>query len=604
MDIASKEIEKMIDEIDDIRHHIQGTEILFREQIDKVHPKLRKSAANLVHYNALRELDIRSLQHRLGELNISRLAKAEPHVDSSLSNIRHLLGLLIGKKEPQEKNDAMPRKKALKVLRSHTKTLFGNRSPQRRVRIMVTLPTTAAFDEKMVDRMVSQGMNCARINCAHDDEQHWLKMIENVKKAAKQHHRKVKICMDLGGPKIRTGRMAQGPKVKKFKPQRDSMGRVLQPACIELRAPTHELMKNQVPVPKDGLSQLHMEDSIELVDTRGEKRQLIVTQVAEEQVQVTCPNTCYLATGMKLHLPSGKEAVIGDLPSLQEYITVHRSDLLELHKKDIIGHTLVKGHSMPSALHKISCTLPEVFQYIKNGERILFDDGKIEGIIVSVQEEIITVEITHADSRGSKLKADKGINLPDSSLSISGLTAKDRKDLRFIASHADNVNFSFVNSPEDVEELMTEIERHGASQRLGIVLKIETQSAFDNLTKILLSAMRSYPVGVMIARGDLAIETGWGHIAMVQNEILALCNAAQVPVIWATQVLDNLAKKGIPSRSEITDAATAIRAECVMLNKGPYISRAILLLDSILKDMESYQEKNVRMLPILEKKGR
>ena len=97
--------------------------------------------------------------------------------------------------------------------------------------------------------------------------------------------------------------------------------------------------------------------------------------------------------------------------------------------------------------------------------------------------------------------------------------------------------------------------------------------------------------------GDLAIETGWDNIGRIQEEILSLCQAAHIPEIWATQVLENLAKLGIPSRAEITDAAMAQRADCVMLNKGPYILNAIQLLSTILKDMEPYWEKNAPMMP-------
>jgi len=113
--------------------------------------------------------------------------------------------------------------------------------------------------------------------------------------------------------------------------------------------------------------------------------------------------------------------------------------------------------------------------------------------------------------------------------------------------------------------------------------------------------MRTHPVGVMIARGDLAIECGWDNIGRVQEEILSLCRAANMPDIWATQVLENLAKEGIPSRAEMTDAAMAQRADCVMLNKGPYILQAINLLDTIFKDMELYHEKNAQLSPAMER---
>ena len=108
--------------------------------------------------------------------------------------------------------------------------------------------------------------------------------------------------------------------------------------------------------------------------------------------------------------------------------------------------------------------------------------------------------------------------------------------------------------------------------------------------------MRTPSLGIMIARGDLAVECGYQRLAEIQEEILWICEAAHVPVIWATQVLESLAKKGIPSRSEITDAAMGERAECVMLNKGPYTVMAVRVLADILRRMQAHQEKKRSML--------
>jgi pyruvate kinase len=131
------------------------------------------------------------------------------------------------------------------------------------------------------------------------------------------------------------------------------------------------------------------------------------------------------------------------------------------------------------------------------------------------------------------------------------------------------------------------------------VLKIETQRAPARLPAILLAAMRHDRIGVMIARGDLAIEVGYQRLAEAQEEILWICEAAHCPAIWATQVLDHLAKEGTPSRAEITDAAMGHRAECVMLNKGPYIVEAMGVLDDILRRMDSHQSKKSSMLRAL-----
>jgi pyruvate kinase len=290
---------------------------------------------------------------------------------------------------------------------------------------------------------------------------------------------------------------------------------------------------------------------------------------------------------------------VHELLPLEEVIFLFEGDRFRLDKKTILGEPAVhdEGGNLKELAH-ISCTLPEIFNTVKAGEQIYFDDGKIEGIVREIHSDHLIIEITNTKKTGGKLKADKGINIPNSDLGISGLTEKDKTDLKFITQNADTVNFSFVNNKQDVEELLKELKKLKAN--MGIILKIETQEAYRNLPSILLKAMENYPVGVMIARGDLAIETGWKNFAIIQEEILQLCDAAHLPDIWATQVLENLAKKGIPTRAEITDAAMAQRADCVMLNKGPYIEKAVRMLDKVLCKMQRIQKKKRAILPKLE----
>jgi pyruvate kinase len=236
-----------------------------------------------------------------------------------------------------------------------------------------------------------------------------------------------------------------------------------------------------------------------------------------------------------------------------------------------------------------------VFDDVRTGEAICFDDGKIGGVIDKVEERQVLVRITRARWQGAKLRADKGINLPDSPLRLAALTAQDLEDLRFVAQHADVVELSFANRAQDVELLQQHLARLGTRQP-AIVLKIETRRGFENLPDMLLTAMRAPCCGVMIARGDLAVECGFERLAEVQEQILWVCEAAHVPVIWATQVLETLAKEGMPSRAEITDAAMGHRAECVMLNKGPHVLGAMRVLDDILRRMQAHQTKKQAML--------
>jgi pyruvate kinase len=129
-----------------------------------------------------------------------------------------------------------------------------------------------------------------------------------------------------------------------------------------------------------------------------------------------------------------------------------------------------------------------------------------------------------------------------------------------------------------------------------VVLKIETRRGFEELPLLLLAVMGSPAAGVMIAPGDLAIEAGYERLAEVQEEVLWLAEVAHLPVIWATQVLETLAKTGQPTRAEITDASMAERAECVMLNKGPHVTEAVRTLDDILRRMQDHQNKKVALL--------
>jgi len=115
----------------------------------------------------------------------------------------------------------------------------------------------------------------------------------------------------------------------------------------------------------------------------------------------------------------------------------------------------------------------------------------------------------------------------------------------------------------------------------------------------MLASMAAPSAGVMIARGDLAVECGFERMAEIQEEILSCSEAAHMPVIWATQVLETLGKTGMPSRAEISDASMGERAECVMLNKGPFIVDAIRTLDDILRRMAGHQVKKKSMLRAL-----
>lgn len=250
---------------------------------------------------------------------------------------------------------------------------------------------------------------------------------------------------------------------------------------------------------------------------------------------------------------------------------------------------------------EVGVMLHEIIDDAQIGDVILFDDGMIKSKVVEKGIDDLELEITACYK--TKLSSHKGINLPKTELHLPALTPKDIKYLPFVCEHADIIGYSFVRSGKDVEVLYNELKKNNA-ENIGVVFKIENQEAFENLPEILITGMRRKRIGVMIARGDLAVEIGFERISEVQNQILWLCEAAHIPVIWATQVLENLAKTGIPTRAEISDAALGAQAECIMLNKGPHIYEAIKVLRNVLDRMagHTFKKKNeLRKLNVTEK---
>jgi pyruvate kinase len=246
------------------------------------------------------------------------------------------------------------------------------------------------------------------------------------------------------------------------------------------------------------------------------------------------------------------------------------------------------------------CEPADVLSHLAVGTEVSFDDGRLSGIIEACQPDGIVVHVQRSQLKGFKMKPERGLTFPRAELHLDPLTPDDLTDLDFVARHADMVGFSFVQTADDISRMQHELaSRRPDWRRLGIVAKIETAQAVTNLPDIIVRAAGRQPFAVMIARGDLAVAIGFERLAEMQEEILWLCEAAHVPVIWATQVLEEMVKSGLPTRGEMTDAAMAARAECVMLNKGPKVGEAITALRGLLHRMMEHQSKKTSRLRAL-----
>jgi len=597
----------LIDELWEVRSSMLEYARRLTPWLTKVDPAHEASAANLAHYLALRRFDLRALQERLASIGLSSLGRSETHVLANLDKVLGILHRLLGRAwTPHTRDEPVGFQRGAALLQRHAQALFGTAPSDRRVRIMVTLPGEAATDVSLIDQLVRAGMDIARINCAHDDARAWTAMAQHVRSAARAAGRPVRILMDLAGPKLRTGPIAPEPAALKLKPVRDPLGVVTQPIRFGLRAigspAPVEGATMTFEVEPDWLNRLRPGDLIRLTDSRRAKRHLSVLRRRRCTALLECAHTLYLTEGIKLcryhnGRPSGITRLLG-VPQPESRLRLQRGDVLRLIRKGL-GHNARQGDARKrEAMATIGCTLPEILGQVRKGEQVWFDDGRIGGVIRRTAPAWVEVTITEAREKGALLAANKGINLPESSLDLPALSAKDIEDLELVARHADMVGLSFAQSAEDVHALQGHLRRLRADH-LGLILKIETRRGFAHLPELLFAAMGCSAAGVMIARGDLAVECGFERLAEVQEEILWACEAAHVPVVWATQVLESLAKKGFASRAEITDAAMGERAECVMLNKGPHVLEAVRALDDILRRMQTHQSKKRPLLRAL-----
>jgi pyruvate kinase len=357
------------------------------------------------------------------------------------------------------------------------------------------------------------------------------------------------------------------------------------------------------------IARLQPGDRLRFRDARGKRRELRLAERSSHGLLAHCEAGSFLTPAVRF--TAERRESDGSWSTLAEdigpggfvgtavEIRLFRGNRLTLTREAAPGEAArldPQGRVVTPA--HVSCTTPVALDRLTPGQSVWIDDGKLGGTVESVNPKGVHLTITHCWPQGVRLQAGEGLNFPGADLGLPPLTSKDLDDLDFVAAHADLVGYSFVETREDMQALIQALSERGASQ-LGIVAKIETRRALDHLPDITLSTIGHHPLGIMIARGDLAVEIGGERMAEIQEEILWLCEAAHMPVIWATQVLETLARKVVVSRPEMTDAAMSGRAECVMLNKGPHILEAVHTLDGILRRMQEHQRKKTSQLRAL-----
>ncbi|XP_073005275.1 plastidial pyruvate kinase 4, chloroplastic-like [Typha latifolia] len=630
----------LFDKLKAVHLHLLASEHWNASRLKLCHRIYLQSATNLTHYLALQCLDVEKLKEDLSSIGLLNMEfinscilastnlgikllqnlVSKNHLSKRSSYKMHDLDYIIARENKNLSESTIFTMKNL--VSSHEAALFGPHQEDKISRIMVTVGREAISNEALVPDLLKEGTNVIRINCAHDDSKVWDAIIRITKHSSQTLKKPCRILMDLAGPKLRTGLVMKDANVVKISPQMDDKGDVTSPALIFLCSagsspPSHLILSAVLCVEQEFLDGLKLDDVLSFVDVRGRKRSLKICEnshlvtcsssvgdspsAANSGYIAECSQTAYIGFGTKLFLKKKDRKIsvgrVVKIPSVDQYITLNTGDLLTISRKSF--STTIEGLNrsvLGSA--RITCSSDCLFDAVKLGEPIAFDDGKIWGEVKDKNANEIIVLVTHASPLGSRLGAGKSINIPKSEVQLKGLTSKDLIDLDFVVAHADMVGLSFLRDVDDMILVQRELEKRKVD-KLGVVLKIETRQAFQNLPLLIFQAMKfSNPLGVMIARGDLMVECGWDQMAYIQDEIMAICNAAHIPVIWATQVLESLIKFGFPTRAEITDMATGTNVSCIMLNKGEHIIEAVSALDSILHNRAIRKKKKKMMLKL------
>lgn len=557
-------------------------------------PGFSLSRDNLLAYVALRANDLYDVQMDLAWQGLSSLGRLEGSVLWAMERVLAWLEMPVRAPELSRPTPD----DAGELLAQRSRALLGRPRPGRTTRMMVTVDSESLATPAFFERLIAEGIDAIRINTAHDRPRDWARIVARLREAemaaAKESGpaRRCHVLVDLAGPKVRTGAIEPDPTQMRVKMNNRKKGPPLLRGCLVEKLPWstpvhgHNGCGFALAVQETGvLKRLRTDDLLEFTDARGRTRGLRVVRTNRSRVEVEAWKNFRLETPVPIRGPRDISfTVAGPEPAPGAIELVTGARLRLVRDPSHVGRSA--GDDAPAS---IACTAPDVLANVQPGHRVAFDDGKIWCQVAAATPEYLELVVTAPDEP-AKLRAEKGINLPDSAVDLPAMTDADASNLRHIVPIADAVGLSFVHRPDDVTALRKKLNKLGAAN-VGIIAKIETREAVQRLARIILAGLASQPFGVMIARGDLAVETGFENLALLQEEILCLCEAAHTPAIWATQVLESLAKGGLPARAEITDAAMGQRAECVMLNKGPHIIEAVRTLESLLESEERYRLK-------------
>lgn len=274
-------------------------------------------------------------------------------------------------------------------------------------------------------------------------------------------------------------------------------------------------------------------------------------------------------------------SILGDLQGPKLRVGVMKEDVVVNVGDEIIFAT---GEEFKGTSEKVYMNYDNFPRDVKEGERILLDDGKLIFEVISTDgEHNVKAKVI----QGGPLRSKKGVNLPNTNISQPALTEKDIQDAIFaIEQGVDWIALSFVRNANDLEELQDLISKH-SQQKIPIIAKIEKPEAVVNIDKIV-----AFCDGLMVARGDLGVEIPAAEVPLIQKKLVLRAKKARIPVIIATQMMESMITSLTPTRAEVNDVANSVMdgADAVMLSGetsvGSYPVEVIKTMTNIIKNVE------------------
>jgi pyruvate kinase len=282
-------------------------------------------------------------------------------------------------------------------------------------------------------------------------------------------------------------------------------------------------------------------------------------------------------------------AILADLQGPKLRVGVMKEDVV-VSNGDLI--TFTTAEDIPGTAQKVYMNYKEFPRDVNPGERVLLDDGKL---IFEVVETNRTTEVVARVVQGGPLRSKKGVNLPNTKVSLPALTPKDIKDAIFaIKMKADWIALSFVRTPKDLEELQDLIAEH-SDHKIPIIAKIEKPEAVENIDKIV-----AFCDGLMVARGDLGVEVPAHEVPLIQKKLVNRAKTARIPVIIATQMMETMITSLTPTRAEVNDVANSVMdgADAVMLSGETSVGNyPVQVIEKMTQIIEAVEDSPLIIVP-------